>query len=76
MSPQLKWNLCNVAQELALAAGLGTLYSLWTIYGAGVEATGWGAVLLASGIPVYLAMRLSRRGSSPAPGAAPAAPPG
>ena len=61
---------------LLAAAAVGTLYSLWTLYGAGFEATGWGAVLLASGIPVYLAMRLRRRGSSPAAEAAPAAPPG
>ncbi len=59
---------------LLLAAVAGTIYSVWTLYGAGVEATGWGALLLLSGIPVYLAMRFSR-GSSPAPATAPAAPP-
>ena len=60
---------------LLFAAAASTLYSLWTLYGAGLEATGWGAVLLVSGVPVYLAMRLSRGGSSRAPAAAPAAPP-
>ena len=30
---------------------LGTLYALWTMYGAGLEATGWGAVLLATASP-------------------------
>lgn len=54
---------------------VGTIYALWTFYGAGAEATGWGAVLLATGIPVYLVMR-SRAGSSQAAGATPAAPPG
>ncbi len=56
---------------LAALALVGALYSVWTFYGAGREATGWGAVLLATGIPVYLLMRLSR--SSPAPAAHPAA---
>jgi APA family basic amino acid/polyamine antiporter len=42
---------------LTAAASVGTLYGIWTFYGAGAEATGWGAVLLASGIPVYFLMR-------------------
>lgn len=49
---------------VTVAALLGVIYALWTFYGAGAEATGWGAVLLATGIPVYLLMR-SRAGSSP-----------
>ena len=49
---------------LTLVAILGTAYALWTLYGAGLEATAWGAVLLATGIPVYLIMR-SQAGSSP-----------
>jgi APA family basic amino acid/polyamine antiporter len=53
----------------------GAVYGFWTLYGAGFEATGWGAVLLATGIPVYLLMR-RRRGSSPEEAAAPAAPAG
>ena len=53
---------------LALVALLGTLYALWTLYGAGAEATGWGAVLLATGIPVYLLM--TARGGSSRPAAA------
>ena len=56
-------------------AVVGTAYALWTLYGAGAEATGWGAVLLATGIPVYLLMRRANR-SSPVPATAPAAPPG
>ena len=39
---------------VALIAGL---YSLWTLIGAGFEATGWGAVLLLAGLPVYWIMR-------------------
>ena len=53
-----------VGAGLIAAALLGAVYSLWTFYGAGLEATGWGAVLLATGIPIYFLMR-SRAGSSP-----------
>jgi basic amino acid/polyamine antiporter, APA family len=53
---------------------LGLIYGVWTIYGAGFEATAWGTVLLATGVPVYLVMRRlnSRAGSSPAGAASPA----
>ena len=54
---------------------VGTIYALWTLYGAGFEASAWGVVLLATGIPVYLVMR-SRGGSSPAEATSPAVPPG
>jgi APA family basic amino acid/polyamine antiporter len=47
---------------LTVAALLGVIYGFWTFYGAGAEATAWGAVLLASGIPVYFIMR--RRGAA------------
>jgi len=32
-------------------------YALWTIWGAGFEAVGWGLVLVALGIPIHLLMR-------------------
>ena len=54
---------------------VGVIYGFWTLTGAGFEATGWGAVLIATGIPVYLIMR-SRGGSSRPVAASPAAPPG
>ena len=57
------------------AALIGAIFAIWTFYGAGAEATGWGAVLLATGIPVYFLMR-SRAGSSPVEELTPAAPPG
>lgn len=44
---------------VATAAG-GGLFALWTFYGAGLEATAWGAALLASGLPVYLVTRRNR----------------
>src|SRR6185369_9253756 len=50
---------------LTIAAVLGLIYSVWTFYGAGGEATAWGAALLATGVPIYFIMR-SRGGSSPA----------
>ena len=59
---------------ITVATIVGTFYALWTLYGAGAEATGWGLALLASGIPVYLIMR-SRGGSNRAAEAIPAAPP-
>lgn len=36
-----------------IIAALGLVYALWTFYGAGLEATGWIAVLLALGVPLY-----------------------
>jgi APA family basic amino acid/polyamine antiporter len=57
----------GVTKGLALlvTATIGTVYTLWTFYGAGAEATIWGAALIAAGIPVYAFTR-SRAGSSPA----------
>ena len=60
---------------VAAAAALGGAYALWTFYGAGLEATAWGAALLATGIPVYFLMR-SRGGSTRPAVASPAVPPG
>ena len=44
---------------------LGVIYGLWTFYGAGFEACAWGAVLIATGIPVYLLMRRRTLASRP-----------
>ena len=41
----------------ALIAILAAAYAVWTLVGAGLEATGWGAVLLLAGLPVYWIMR-------------------
>jgi len=59
---------------LSVIAALAALYAVWTLYGAGYEATGWGAALLAIGIPVYFLMKRAAR-SSPAAEAFPAASP-
>jgi APA family basic amino acid/polyamine antiporter len=48
------------AAWLAIAGVAGTLYALWTLYGAGLEAVLWGFVLLAIAIPVFYLMRMRR----------------
>jgi APA family basic amino acid/polyamine antiporter len=60
---------------MTLVTIIGTVYAVWTLYGAGFEATAWGVALLATGIPVYFIMR-SRGGSSRPAAAIPVAPPG
>ncbi len=51
---------------------LAAIFSLWALWGAGSSALAWGAILIASGIPIYLVTR--RLGhSSPAAAADPAA---
>ena len=51
---------------LAITA-LATLYSAWTFYGAGIEASLWSLAMTAMGIPLFLMMRtsLSRARSDP-----------
>jgi basic amino acid/polyamine antiporter, APA family len=46
---------------LTTLAAVGAIYSVWTIYGAGGEAVTWGAVLLASALPIHFLMRRNRR---------------
>jgi basic amino acid/polyamine antiporter, APA family len=57
--------LCSVAAiRLSLPKGLaivGAIYSVWTFYGAGFEPTAWGLVALATGVPVYFAVKRSRQ---------------
>ncbi|KPL66823.1 amino acid permease [Erythrobacter sp. SG61-1L] len=45
---------------LPTVAVIAAAYSLWTIYGAGGEAVGWGLLLLAAAIPAYYAMKLAK----------------
>ena len=42
---------------LAGAAVVGSLYALWTFYGAGREALFWGLVLMVASVPVYFLMK-------------------
>jgi APA family basic amino acid/polyamine antiporter len=46
--------LGGVRRWIAVAA---LLYALWALYGAGIEANMWGAVLIAAGAPIWWAMR-------------------
>jgi APA family basic amino acid/polyamine antiporter len=50
---------------LAVVGALAGLYSLWAIVGAGREASMWGAVLFAAGVPVYWLVRRRGKGVSP-----------
>ena len=56
-----------VTKGFAIILMLAAIYSLWTIYGAGWDALGWGAVLLVAGLPVYGLMKLGKPGGSKAP---------
>lgn len=49
----------GAARLLVPIALLGGIYSLWAIWGAGLEAVGWWLVLLAIGLPVYWLTRRS-----------------
>jgi basic amino acid/polyamine antiporter, APA family len=46
---------------LAVCAGVGLAFSLWAFWGAGAEPSLWGLALVATGFPVWLAVRRSRR---------------
>lgn len=52
----MKRTLSPSAAFFAIAA-VAAIYSVWTIYGAGFEAAGWGGVLLLAGLPVYFMIR-------------------
>jgi basic amino acid/polyamine antiporter, APA family len=59
---------------LGICATMGLIFSLWAFWGAGLEPSLWGLALVATGIPVWLAVRRSRRiasvgRSSPEPAA-------
>jgi APA family basic amino acid/polyamine antiporter len=45
-------------------AAIGLLYSAWTFYGAGVEASTWSLAMTAAGLPIYLVMTRSRSQST------------
>ena len=46
---------------LSTIAILGAIYSIWTIFGAGLEAFYWGIGLFVAGVPVYVVMKKLRR---------------
>jgi APA family basic amino acid/polyamine antiporter len=55
---------------VAVLAAIAALYSVWTLYGAGYEAVGWGAALILAGAPVYWLMRWANARAAP-PAASP-----
>lgn len=56
------WKL-KVVRPFAL---IGSAYALWTLWGAGVEASGWSLVLMLAGLPLYWwAKREDARAESP-----------
>jgi basic amino acid/polyamine antiporter, APA family len=44
-------------RQLALAAVIAALFTVWAEWGLGTEALGYGALLIAAGLPVYFAVR-------------------
>ncbi|HEY0116922.1 MAG TPA: amino acid permease [Allosphingosinicella sp.] len=62
-------NLVTTRPALLAAAMFGTVYALWTFYGAGLEASGWALVLIAAGLPVYIFARRQKVAPDDFPGA-------
>lgn len=54
--------LGGVKRWIATAA---LIYALWALYGAGIEANIWGAVLLLAGVPIWWWMRRSKAKAPP-----------
>jgi APA family basic amino acid/polyamine antiporter len=47
-------------------AAVGAVYAIWTLWGAGIEASGWSLVLMLTGLPLYWwAKRSGKSGNSP-----------
>ena len=57
----LKLRIAPRSKIVPALAAVSTLYCLWAFWGVGAESMLWGAVLLATGVPVYLLMRRSVR---------------
>jgi len=77
------WRLQHIGQLkgpllVTPIAIVGSVFAIWTFYGAGIEPTLWSAALVAAGVPVYVLMRraagLNSSASTLAPEGAPAAP--
>jgi basic amino acid/polyamine antiporter, APA family len=58
----------RASRALGAAAVLAALYSVWMLYGSGLEALLWGLALMAAGWPVY-ALARRHRGAPPRPAA-------
>lgn len=53
---------------LGICATLGLLFSFWSYWGAGKEASLWGLALVATGFPVWLAVRRGKKKAKGGPG--------
>jgi APA family basic amino acid/polyamine antiporter len=56
----LYFGVSAASLKLKVGGAVGLLalaFSLWTLWGAGLDATGWSAVLLLAGLPIYAVMR-------------------
>lgn len=60
----------DTSRTFVAAALIGLVYSLWALYGAGIEASLWSIGMTLIGLPIYWLMRLVAR-SSPAAVASP-----
>ncbi len=49
------------SSKIVVLAGLGFVYSIWTIYGSGQETVFYGFILLLLGIPFYLLMKWNNK---------------
>lgn len=68
--PGLMWRgRLRFSRPLLAASVLAALYSVWMLYGSGVEALLWGSVLMAAGLPVYALVR-RRQATAAAAGSA------
>jgi basic amino acid/polyamine antiporter, APA family len=56
--------LLPAGRVAAIVSVLATVYSLWTIWGAGWVPAAWGLAFLVSAVPIYLLMRLAARSSA------------
>ena len=51
--------------KVAILGGLGFLYALWAIYGAGAETVFLGFLLILAGIPIHVAIKWRNRARQP-----------
>ncbi|MEZ5938292.1 MAG: amino acid permease [Hyphomonadaceae bacterium] len=70
LAPYLIWAIAELrhswrdARNWALIALIAAVYSLFALYGSGLEILGWGALVLVLGVPVYMVLRRGRERST------------
>ena len=73
VTPVIAQTVDPLQSETLIKKAINEPGTAWTFYGAGGQATAWGAALLATGLPVYFLMR--RGSTSQLEAAIPSAPP-